>query len=114
MSCSVRIVDVLIMLNPRFTRGIKLKFLVFSTTFFLVVETSANAQQALPNLTPPQAQNLSRDLIPSSSQDFFRQGKDSFETEIQLLRERKLSSTQPVLKIDLIQLLKRPSTQEKP
>ncbi|MFN6540711.1 MAG: hypothetical protein RM021_030825 [Nostoc sp. EkiNYC01] len=87
---------------------------MFSTAFFLAVQTSANAQQTLPSLTPAQTQNLSRDLVPSSSQDFFRQGKDSFEEEIQLLRERQLSSTKPILKIDLIQMLKRPSTQEKP
>ncbi|MBX9259159.1 hypothetical protein H1Q63_35450 [Desmonostoc muscorum CCALA 125] len=102
------------MFNLRFIRCIKLKYLVFSTAFFLAVETSANAQQALPNLTPAQAQSLSRDLVPSSSQDFFRQGTVAFEREIQLLRERQLSSNKPILKIDLMQMLKRPSTQEKP
>jgi hypothetical protein len=106
--------DVLMMLNIIFHRCIKVKLLVFSTAFFLVGEASANAQQTFPSLTPTQAQQLSRDLFPSSSQDFFRQGKDSFEREIQLLRKREVSSTKPVLKIDLIQLRKRPSTQEKP
>lgn len=80
----------------------------------MVAETSANAQQTIPTLTPRQAQNLSRDLVQSSSQDFFRQGNNAFEREIQLLRERPLSSNKPILKIDLMQIQKRPSTQEKP
>lgn len=105
---------VLIMFNPKFIHSIKLKFLVFSTAFFMAAETSANAQQTIPTLTPRQAQNLSRDLLQSSSQDFFRQGNNAFEREIQLLRERPLSSNKPILKIELMQIQKRPSTQEKP
>jgi hypothetical protein len=61
--------DVLMMLNIIFHRSIKVKLLVFSTAFFLVGEASANAQQTFPSLTPTQAQQLSRDLFPSSSQD---------------------------------------------
>ncbi|WP_331001380.1 hypothetical protein [Nostoc sp. WHI] len=85
-----------------------------STVFFLTVQTSANAEQAFLPLTPAQAQHLSRDLVPHSSQDFFRQGKDSIEREIQILRQRQLPSTQPVLKIDPVLLIKRPFTQQKP
>jgi len=102
------------MLNLIFTGCIKVKFLVVSTVFFLTVQTSANAEQAFPPLTPTQAQHLSRDLVPGSSQDFFRQGKDSIEREIQILRQRQLSSTQPILKIDSVLLIKRPFTQQKP
>jgi len=110
----IHTIDVLIMFNPKFIHCIKLKLLVFSTAFFLAAETSANAQQTIPTFTPRQAQNLSRDLVQSSSQDFFKQGNNAFEREIQLLRDRQVSSNKPILKIDLMQIQKRPSTQEKP
>ncbi|BAY77572.1 hypothetical protein NIES25_40390 [Nostoc linckia NIES-25] len=102
------------MFKLNFIRCIKLKILIFSAAFFMAAETSAKAQQTIPTLTPRQAQNLSRDLVQSSSQDFFRQGNNAFEREIQFLRERQLSSNKPILKIDSIQIQKRLSTQEKP
>ena len=102
------------MLNLIFTGSIKIKLLVVSTVFFLAVQTSANAQQRLPSLTPAQAQHLSRDLVPYNSQDFFRQGKDSIEREIQILRQRQMRSIKPVLKIDLIPQMKIPQTQQNP
>ncbi|MEH2234690.1 hypothetical protein [Nostoc sp.] len=102
------------MLNLIFTGYIKIKPLLVSTAFLLAVQTSANAQQAFPSLTPTQAQHLSRDLVPYNSQDFFRQGKDSIEREIQILRQRQLSSIKPVLKIDLVPQIKRPQTQQNP
>ncbi|MEH1971073.1 hypothetical protein [Nostoc sp.] len=101
------------MLNLIFTGCIKIKPLVVSTAFFLAVQTSANAEQAFPSLTPAQAQHLSRDLVPYNSQDFFRQGKDSIEREIQILRQRQLRSIKPVLKIDSVPQIKRPNTQQK-
>ncbi|WP_251956255.1 hypothetical protein [Nostoc commune] len=88
--------------------------MLLSTAFLLAVQTSANAQQAVPTLTPAQAQHLSRDLVPSSSQDFFRQGKDSFEREIQILRRRKLSPIKPILKIDSVSQTEKPQIQQKP
>ncbi len=90
------------MLNLIFTGCIKIKPLVVLTAFFLAVHTSANAEQAVPSLTPAQAQRLSRDLVPYNSQDFFRQGKDSIEREIQILRQRQFRSLKPVLKIDSV------------
>lgn len=102
------------MLNLIFTGYIKIKPLLVSTAFFLAIQTSANAQQALPSLTPSQAQHLSRDLVPYNSQDFFRQGKDSIEREIQILRQSKLRSIKPVFKIDLVPQIKRPHTQQNP
>ncbi|MBN3945716.1 MAG: hypothetical protein HWQ38_04200 [Nostoc sp. NMS7] len=101
------------MLNLIFTGCIKIKPLVISTAIFLALQTSANAQQSLPSLTSTQAQHLSRDLVPYNSQDFFRQGKDSIEREIQILRQRQLRSIKPVLKIDLVPQIKRPHTQQK-
>ncbi|MEH2413362.1 hypothetical protein [Nostoc sp.] len=101
------------MLNLIFTGCIKIKPLVVSTAFFLAVQISANAEQAFPNMTPIQAQHLSRDLVPYNSQEFFRQGKDSIEREIQILRQSQLRSMKPVLKIDSVPQIKRPHTQPK-
>ncbi|MEA5623420.1 hypothetical protein [Nostoc sp. UHCC 0251] len=102
------------MLNLIFTECIKIKPLVVATAFFLAIQTSANAEQPLSSLTPAQAQRLSRDLVPYNSQDFFRQGKNSFEREIQILRQRQLRSIKPVLKIDLVREIKIPHTQQNP
>ncbi|MEH2393436.1 MAG: hypothetical protein V7K21_17860 [Nostoc sp.] len=102
------------MLNSIFTGYRKIKPLVVLTAFLLVVETSANAQQPLPSFTSAQAQHLSRDLVPYNSQDFFRQGKDSLEREIQILRQRQLRSIKPVLKIDLVPEIKIPQTPQNP
>jgi hypothetical protein len=102
------------MFNLILTRYRKIKYLLVSTAFLLAIQTSANAQQSLPNLTPAQAQSLSRDLVPSSSQDFFRQGKESMEREIQIFRQRQLPSMKPILKIDSVQQIKKPPTQQKP
>ncbi|QKQ77252.1 hypothetical protein [Nostoc sp. TCL240-02] len=101
------------MLNLILTRCIKSQLLLISTAFLLAVQSSANAEQPLPSLTPAQAQSLSRDLVPYNSQDFFRQGKDSIEREIQILRQRQLRSIKPVLKIESVQQIKRPPTQQK-
>ncbi|MDZ8109553.1 MAG: hypothetical protein RM338_28560 [Nostoc sp. DedQUE12a] len=102
------------MFSLKFIPCIQLKILVFSAAFLLAAETSAKAQQTIPTLTPRQTQNLSRDLVQSSSQDFFRQGNNALEREIQLLTDRQVSSNKPILKIDWIQIQKRLSTQEKP
>ena len=90
-----------------FPRFLAVNSLILSAAFLLSGQTSANAQQQFTNLTPAQTQRLSRDLFPSSSQDFFKQGNDLIEREIQILRQRKLSSTEPVLKIDLIPRVKK-------
>ncbi|AVH72353.1 hypothetical protein [Nostoc sp. 'Lobaria pulmonaria (5183) cyanobiont'] len=101
------------MLNLIFTKCIKIKPLVVSTAFLIAVQTSANAQQAVPSLTPAQAQHLSRDLVPYNSQDFFRQGKDSIAREIQILNQRQQRPIKPILEIDLVQQSKKPHTQQK-
>ena len=102
------------MLNLIFTGCIKIKPLVLSTAFFLAIQTSANAQQALPSLTPAQAQHLSRDLVPYNSQEFFRQGRNSLEREIQILKLRQLRPIKPVLKINALTQIKTPHTQQNP
>ncbi|MGF2039647.1 MAG: hypothetical protein RMZ43_030765 [Nostoc sp. CmiVER01] len=102
------------MLNLIFTGCIKIKPLVLSTAFLLAIQISANAEQAFPSLTPTQAQHLSRDLVPYNSQEFFRQGKNSMEREIQILRLRQLRPIKPVLKINSVPQIKVPRTQQNP
>ncbi|MEH2434908.1 MAG: hypothetical protein V7K25_11765 [Nostoc sp.] len=88
--------------------------MVLSTAFLLAIQTSANAEQAFPNLTPAQAQHLSRDLVPYNSQDFLRQGKNLIERETQILRQRQLRPIKPVLKINSVPQIKVPRTQQNP
>ncbi|NJR52083.1 MAG: hypothetical protein HC780_23425, partial [Leptolyngbyaceae cyanobacterium CSU_1_3] len=47
-------------------------------------------------LSAAQAQRISRDLIPSSSEDFFRKGREQFEQELKRLSQERPS--EPVLK----------------
>ncbi len=51
-------------------------------------------------LTSSQLQRFSRDLVPSSSQDFFRQGQEQREQEIQRLDHPSLNSTERLLKVE--------------
>ncbi|WP_256973396.1 hypothetical protein [Nostoc sp. T09] len=90
------------MLKLVFTRFMKVTaFVGFSTALLLARQTAVNAEQAFPRLTPQQTQHLSRDLVPYNSQEFFRQGQELMEREIQLLRQRQLSANEPVLKVNL-------------
>lgn len=83
------------MLNLIFAGCIKMKPLVVSTAFVLAVQTSTNAEQPLPRLTPAQAQNLSRDLVPHNSQDFL--GKE----KIQLREKFKFSGKDNCAQLNL-------------
>lgn len=65
----------------------------------LIVGYTVQAQ-AIPNLSVSDRQRLSRDLIPSSSQDFFNQGRNQLEQEIRLLERRFATKNEPELKID--------------
>jgi hypothetical protein len=71
------------------------------STIALMVAGTAMAQSVPPlnRLTPLQRQQFSRDLVPSSAQDFFRAGQANLEQEIRLLT-RQRSSTKPLLKVD--------------
>ncbi len=79
------------------TRTLEITFIIFST-MLLAGHTNSRALAQVP-ITPAQAQHLSRDLIPTDSQDFFRQGRNTLEKEIQLLQQRP--APEPVLKINL-------------
>ncbi|BAY10668.1 hypothetical protein [Calothrix sp. NIES-2098] len=79
----------------------------FSSALLLAGQIAVNAEQTLPRLTPQQAQHLSRDLVPYNSQEFFRQGQELMEREIEILRQRKLTANQPVLKVNVIPQVKK-------
>jgi hypothetical protein len=74
-------------------------YFIISAVGWLLTIQPADAQ-SLPNLTPQQIQRFGRDLTPRNSDNFFRQGRDQFEREIQLLDRRVLSPDQTKLKID--------------
>lgn len=71
---------------------------VISTAGLFGQPSSAWANSESP-LTPAQAQRLSRDLIPSRSQDFFQGGQERIEREIVILLQRQRSEGEPILKI---------------
>ena len=50
-------------------------------------------------LTSSRLQRLSRDLMPSSSEDFFRKGREQFDREVELLH-RPSQRLDQVLKVD--------------
>ncbi|PSB31826.1 hypothetical protein [Stenomitos frigidus] len=63
---------------------------------------SASLAQSAPHsnsLTPLQRQQLSRDLIPSSAQDFFKAGQTHLEQEIRLLTRPRSPLNEPLLTV---------------
>lgn len=56
--------------------------------------------QAIPNISTVDRHRLTRDLTPTNSQDFFKQGQAQFEREIQLLERRSQVQREDLLKID--------------
>jgi hypothetical protein len=78
----------------------KLKTLLYLVFFVIVGQSPAYALQETPRLTATQIQNFSRDLVPRNSQDFFNEGQELIEREIQILQERRDSSKKPILKVN--------------
>ncbi|XHX80403.1 MAG: hypothetical protein RBJ76_10885 [Stenomitos frigidus ULC029] len=71
-------------------------------TVLVLLGTGATMAQPPPSidrLTPLQRQQFSRDLVPSSAQDFFRTGQANLEQEIRLLT-RQRSPNEPLLKVN--------------
>ncbi|MGV0027627.1 hypothetical protein [Phormidesmis priestleyi] len=57
-----------------------------STVWMLTLLLGSAAQaESLTGLSSAQLQRLSRDLVPSSSEDFFRKGREQFDRQIELL-----------------------------
>lgn len=59
-------------------------------TYVGIGSAMAQAAPAIDRLTPLQRQQISRDLMPSSSQDFFRTGQANVEQEIRWLARPRL------------------------
>ncbi len=85
-------------MKPISTKVILAIACVISTAGLFGQPSSAWANSESP-LTPAQAQRLSRDLIPSPSQNFFQEGQERLEREIVILLQRQRSEGQPILKI---------------
>lgn len=64
----------------------------------LAQQSSANSQSSL---TPAQSARIARDLVPSQSQEFFRQGQEKLEREIQHLRQQQTASPESPLKVNV-------------
>ena len=79
---------------------ITLAILVCNLAWLVSEPTKAIASQEF-RLSPSQANRLSRDLAtPSPSQNFFQQGRDQMEREIQHLMHRQNTVTEPPLRTD--------------
>lgn len=72
----------------------------------LLAPTNAIAQTA-PNigrLTPSQIQLITPGLYPFSSREFFRQGQEQLEQEVQLLQQQGLRRSVRDIKVDKIDI----------
>lgn len=67
----------------------------------LLLQGTAIAQTPV-NLTPSQIQLITPGLYPFSSREFFRQGQDKLEQEIQLLQQQRLIRSLIDIKVDKI------------
>ena len=74
-------------------------FTAIAMTPLLLNGTAVAQSRPSIQLTPAQTQQLSRDLVRSSSQDFFEQGQAHLEKEIGILTQRRLFLQEGVLKI---------------
>lgn len=90
--------------------------LVLTSVSSLSLQSPVAAQPQKPSLTPQQTQTFFNDLFPSSSQDFFRQGREKLEREIEILTQRRLFLKEPVLNVDDVPQVQdfSPSSEMKP
>ncbi|MBE9126473.1 MULTISPECIES: hypothetical protein [unclassified Coleofasciculus] len=75
-----------------------------ATVLLLSVGLLGQQESVLANqesLTPESAAQISRDLIPSSSQEFFQRGREQFEREIQRLYRGQDALTENLLTINV-------------
>lgn len=82
--------------------------LVLATTGLLSQQRAAIAGQGFTALTPAQTEHLYRDLIPSRSEDFFNEGREKFEREIQVLYQSHISGNEPILKVKEVPEIPQP------
>lgn len=79
-----------------------------STAGLLSQQRAAIAGQEFTALTPAQTEHLYRDLVPSRSQDFFNEGRENFEREIQVLYQSHISGNEPILKVKEVPEIPQP------
>lgn len=82
--------------------------LVLSTAGLLSQQKAASAGQGFTALTPAQTEHLYRDLVPSRSEDFFNQGWEKFEREVQVLYQIHISGNEPILKVKEVPEIPQP------
>ncbi|OKH36123.1 hypothetical protein NIES2101_37190 [Calothrix sp. HK-06] len=70
----------------------------------LLAQSNAIAQTApnIGNLTPSQIQRITPGLYPFSSREFFRQGQEQLEQEVQFLQQQRLRRSLRDIKVDKI------------
>ena len=95
-------------LEAMFTHFAKAIALLLSATW-LLSGNSALAGYVSSSLTPARAQEFSRDLVHVDSQDFFRIGHERFEQEIQLFNRKRFTLKEPLLKIQQLPQMEKPS-----
>ncbi|BAZ11202.1 hypothetical protein NIES4071_30280 [Calothrix sp. NIES-4071] len=78
--------------------------LTFAGFTSLLLQSNAIAQTApnIGNLTPSQIQLITPGLYPFSSREFFRQGQDKLEQEVQALQQQRLRRSLRDIKVDKI------------
>jgi hypothetical protein len=78
--------------------------LTFAGFTSLLLQSNAIAQTApnAGNLTPSQIQRITPGLYPFSSREFFREGQDQFEREVQVLQRQRLRRSLRDIKVDKI------------
>jgi hypothetical protein len=78
--------------------------LAFAGFTLLLAQPKAIAQTApnIGNLTPSQIQRITPGLYPFSSREFFRQGQNQLEQEVQFLQQQRLRSSVRDIKVDKI------------
>ena len=77
-------------------------YVLSSAIALIVVTISASLAQSVSHsdrLSPSNLQRFSRDLIPSSAQDFFKAGQAQVEHEIRLLARPRSPLNEPLLTI---------------
>ena len=83
-----------------------LHVLAFAGFSLLLAHSNAIAQTApnIGNVTPSQIQRITPGLYPFSSREFFRQGQEQLEQEVQFLQQQRLRRSLRDIKVDKIDI----------
>ncbi|MBF2067691.1 MAG: hypothetical protein IGS39_25230 [Calothrix sp. C42_A2020_038] len=80
--------------------------LTFAGFISLLLQSNVVAQTApnIRSLTPSQIQRITPGLYPSSSREFFQQGEEQLEREVQILQQQRLRRSLRDIKVDKIDI----------